>query len=130
MRHGAAILDYQMRERIAHIEVGQSDAQARAILGHDPVHRPGHPAEPFPSPLRSLALRTPEGDAVRIELYVVAARAREGCPDVRYVDAPVAFRGGAVTARGWQDVEASWRGWGGELAQLRDARDVLRCEAP
>ena len=127
----AAIHDYEMRERVGRVQIGQSLAEARAILGRDPVHRPGHPAEPYPSPLRSLALRTPEGDAVQIDLYVVAARAREGCPDVHYEDAPVAFRGGAVAACGWEAVEGSWRDWGGGLAELREARDGLRCgEAP
>ena len=126
-RDVAAIHDYEMRERVDRVAVGQSAAEARAILGRNPIHRPGHPAEPYPSPLRSLALHTPEGDAVQVELYVVAARAREGCPDVHYEDAPVAFRRGAVAARGWEAVEESWRGWGGGLAELREARDALRC---
>jgi hypothetical protein len=128
-REVAAIGDYEMRARVARVEVGQSAAQARAILGRDPVHRPGHPDRPYPSPLRSFELRAPEGDPVQIELYVVAARAAAGCPDVHYEDAPVAFRRGVVAARGWHDVEASWRGWGGSLAQLRDARDGVRCDA-
>ena len=120
-----------MRERVARVEIGQSADQARTLLGRDPVHRPGHPDQPYPSPLRSLALVTPQGDPVQIELYVVAARRAEGCPDVHYEDVPVAFRGGAVAARDWQTVEASWRDWGGSLAQLRAARDGLRCsEAP
>jgi hypothetical protein len=130
-RAAAAIHDYQMRERVARVEPGQSQVEARAILGRDPVHRPGHPGEPYPSPLRALALRTPEGDPVQVELYVVAARAAQGCPDVHYEDAPVAFRRGVVAARGWQTVEASWRAWGGSLAQLREVRDGSRCaEAP
>ena len=74
---GAAIHDYQMRERVERVAVGQSAAQARAILGRDPVHRPGHPDAPYPSPLRSLALRAPEGDTVQVELYVVAARSAD-----------------------------------------------------
>jgi hypothetical protein len=46
---------------------------------------------------------------------VVAARSAEGCPDVHVEDAPVVFRDGVVAARGWEAVEADWRGWGGSL---------------
>jgi hypothetical protein len=130
-RGRAGIHDYEMRERVGRVALGQSFAEAHAILGRDPVHRPGHPDQPYPSPLRSLALRPPAGEPVQIELYVVAARRAEGCPDVHYEDVPVAYRGGVVAARDWRAVEASWRGWGGSLAELRAARDGLRCsEAP
>jgi len=118
-----------MRARVERIAPGQSEAAARAILGRDPVERPGHPGDPFPSPLRALALETPSGP-LRIETYVVLARAAEGCPDVHVEDVPVAFRAGAVAARGWQEVEANWRAWGGSLEALRDARDTYRCSQP
>jgi hypothetical protein len=125
-----AIQDYAMRERIERIEIGQTAEQAHAILGRDPVQRPGHPAKPFPSPLRTLTLDSRAGESLSIELYVVAARAAEGCPDVHVEDVPVVFRNGVVAARSWEVVEASWRGWGGSLEALRSARDTLQCDAP
>ncbi len=72
-----------MRARVERVAVGQSDAAAHAILGRDPVQRPGHPEDPYPSPRRTLALETPIGGALVLELYVVTARAAEGCPDVQ-----------------------------------------------
>jgi hypothetical protein len=75
-----------------------------------PVQRPGHPEDPYPSPRRSLSLEA-GGEALRLELYVVAARSAEGCPDVHVEDAPVAFRSGTVAALGWEEVEANWRAW-------------------
>ena len=120
-----------MRARVERVAIGQTAAQAHAILGRDPVERPGHPGEPFPTPLRTLALETPTGGSLRLELYVVAARAaREGCPDVHVEDAPVVFLDGVVAAHSWQVVEASWRGWGGTLESLRRVRDTWRCEEP
>jgi hypothetical protein len=130
-RHGfAAIHDFAMRARVERVAVGQTTDEARAILGREPVHKPGHPDDPFPSPVRAFTLEPKRGDALRIELYVVAARAAEGCPDVQIEDVPVVFRGGAVAARGWEAVEAGWRAWGGTLAALRSARDTHRCDAP
>ena len=116
-----------MRARVGRVAVGQSDAAAHAILGRDPVQRPGHPEDPYPSPRRTLALETPIGGALVLELYVVTARAAEGCPDVHVEDAPVVFRDGAVAALGWEDVEAGWRAWGGSLDALRDVRDTYQC---
>ena len=126
----AAIHDFAMRARVERVAVGQSTAQARAILGSEPVHKPGHPGDPFPSPSRAFTLEPARGEVLRIELYVVAARKAEGCPDVQIEDVPIVFRGGAVAARGWESVEASWRDWGGTLAALRSARDTYRCESP
>ncbi len=129
-RESAAIQDFAMRARVERVAVGQSAVEAHAILGRDPVHRPGHPAEPFPSPLRQVSLETPTGDSLRIEVYVVAARSAEGCPDVQVDDVPVVFRDGVVAARGWEAVEAGWRSWGGSLEALRRIRDTHRCDAP
>ena len=129
-RESTAIHDFAMRARVARVAVGQSAEQARAILGSDPVHKPGHPGDPFPSPVRAFTLEPPRGEALRIELYVVTARAAEGCPDVQIEDVPVVFRGGVVAARGWEAVEANWRNWGGTLAALRSARDTDVCGAP
>jgi hypothetical protein len=129
-RATGSIQDFSMRARVARVALGQSAAQAHAILGRDPVERPGHPGEPFPTPLRTLAQETPAGASLQIELYVVAARAAEGCPDVHVENVPVAFLDGVVVARSWEAVEAGWRDWGGTLASLRDVRDTRRCEAP
>jgi len=129
-RTGAAIQDFAMRARIERIAIGQSAAEAQAILGRDPVERPGHPSDPFPTPLRALALSTPTGGSLQVELYVVAARAAAGCPDVHVEDVPVVFLDGVVAARSWEAVEASWRGWGGTLESLRRVRDTWRCDAP
>jgi len=129
-RPRSAIQDFEMRARVDRVTVGQSAAEARAILGRDPVERPGHPSDPFPTPLRALALETPAGGAVQIELYVVAARAADGCPDVHVEDVPVVWLDGVVAARSWEAVEASWRSWGGTLESLRGVRDTWRCEAP
>jgi len=119
-----------MRARVERTAIGQSAAQAQAILGRDPVHKPGHPAEPFPSPRRELSLVTPAGESVRVALYVVAARSAEGCPDVHYEDVPVVFVDDVVVARDWESVEQRWRGWGGSLGDLRDARDGHQCRYP
>ena len=129
-RAGAAIQDFAMRARVERVAVGQTAERAHAILGRDPVERPGHPSEPFPSPLRSLALQTPNGRPLHVELYVVAARAAEGCPDVHVEDVPVVFLDGMVAARSWEAVEAGWRGWGGTLESLRRVRDTWRCDVP
>lgn len=126
----AAIPDFAMRARVARVAPGQTAAQAHAILGRDPVERPGHPGEPFPTPLRTFALTTPAGGELQLELYVVTARAASGCPDVHVEDVPVAFAGGVVVAHGWQAVEAGWRDWGGTLDSLRRVRDTRRCDAP
>jgi hypothetical protein len=128
-RAGAAIQDFAMRARVDRVAIGQTAEQAHAILGRDPVERPGHPSEPFPTPLRAVAMKTPTG-SLQIELYVVAARAAEGCPDVHVEDVPVVFLDGVVAARSWEAVEASWRGWGGTLESLRRVRDTWRCDAP
>jgi hypothetical protein len=125
-----AIQDFAMRARVERVAVGQSEQAARAILGRDPVQRPGHPSDPFPSPLRAISLGKPAGETLRIEIYVVAARSAEGCPDVHVDGAPVVFRDGAVAAVGWEDVEASWRAWGGSLEALREARDTYQCSDP
>jgi hypothetical protein len=124
----AAIQDFAMRARVERVAVGQRAEEARAILGSDPVQRPGHPTQPFASPRRAISVATPTGESLRIELYVVGARSAEGCPDVHVEDAPVVFRDGVVAARGWEDVEARWRGWGGTLEALRHLRDTYQCD--
>jgi hypothetical protein len=126
----AAIQDFAMRARVERVAIGQSADQAHAVLGREPVQRPGHPAQPFPSPRRAISVATPAGEVLRIELYVVGARSAEGCPDVHVEDVPVVFRGGVVAARGWEAVEARWRGWGGSLDELRRVRDTYQCEEP
>jgi hypothetical protein len=127
-RDPAAIQDFAMRARVGRVATGQSAEQARAILGTDPVQRPGHPSDPFPSPRRSISVATPTGESLRIELYVVGARSAEGCPDVHVEDAPVVFHDGVVAAKSWEDVEARWRGWGGSLESLRHLRDTYQCD--
>ena len=117
-----------MRARVARLAVGQSTQDARAILGSDPVQRPGHPDDPFPSPRRAISVATPTGETLRIELYVVGARSAEGCPDVHIEDAPVVFQRDAVAALGWEEIEARWRGWGGSLESLRRVRDTYQCD--
>jgi hypothetical protein len=124
------IQDFAMRARVAQVAVGQTEEQAHAILGRNPIERPGHPGDPFPTPLRTLAISTPTGGSLQIELYVVAARAADGCPDVHVADVPVVFQVGVVVARSWEAVETSWRGWGGTLESLRRMRDNWRCDAP
>ena len=119
-----AIQPWDLRERLRDVEVGQSAERARARLGRDPVHRPGRPGEPYPSPLRTLELTDASGRTVRVELYVVEAYAADGCAGAVHRSEPVAFANGAVIAVGWDAVEAGWRGWGGTLAALRDARDA------
>jgi len=123
-----AIADYAMRERVAAVRVGQTWDEARAILGDAPVRRPGHPERPFPSPRRALTLTTPDGAAVRVEVYVVATRPAAGCPDVHFEDVPVAFVDGVVVAKGWPDLERSWRAWGGALQALRRVQERRLCE--
>lgn len=129
-REPLLIQDFAMRARVERIAIGQSAEEAHAILGSNPVQRPGHPAEPFPSPRRAISVATSTGESLRIELYVVGARSAEGCPDVHVEDAPVVFRDGVVAARGWDEVEASWRGWGGTLEALRHVRDTYQCVEP
>jgi len=119
-----------MRERLRGVEVGQSAEQARAILRREPVRKPGHPDDPFPSPLHALALTTPTGERVEVEVYVVATRPARGCPDVHYDDMPVAYVDGVVAGTGWEFVEWRWRDWGGSLAALREAQDRFRCREP
>jgi hypothetical protein len=123
-----AIHDYAMRARVERVAAGQSADEAHAILGREPVQRPGHPDDPFPTPRQAISVATPTGDTLRIELYVVGARSAEGCPDVHVEDAPVVFQSGAVVAVGWEQVEARWRGWGGSLDSLRRIRDTYQCE--
>jgi hypothetical protein len=123
-----AIQDFAMRARVARLAVGQSAQEAHAILGREPVQRPGHPDEPFPSPRHAISVATPTGETLRIELYVVGARSAEGCPDVHVEDAPVVFQRDAVAALGWEEVEARWRGWGGSLESLRRVRDTYQCD--
>jgi hypothetical protein len=121
------VAPYAMRDRVERVEVGQSLAEVRAILGRDPVRKPNHPEAPFASPLQALDLRAPDGRAVRLETYVVAARPVDGCPDFQYEDVPILYVDGAVAYKGWGAVEWTWRDWGGSLAALREVQDRLRC---
>src|SRR5688572_25199099 len=70
-REPLVIQDFAMRARVDRVAIGQSADQAHAILGNNPVQRPGRPAEPFPSPRRAVSVATPTGESLRIELYVV-----------------------------------------------------------
>lgn len=121
------VAPYAMRDRLERVEVGQSLAEVRAILGRDPVRKPNHPGAPFASPLHALELRAPDGRAVRLETYVVAAHPAEGCPDFQYEDVPILYVEGVVAYKGWAPVEWTWRDWGGSLAALREVQDRLRC---
>jgi hypothetical protein len=123
-----AIHDYAMRERVAAVEVGQTLDEAHAILGDAPVRRPGHPERPFPSPRSALTLTARDGASVRVEVYVVATRPAEGCPDVHFEDVPIAFVDGVVEGKGWGHLERRWRTWGGGLQALRSAQERRRCE--
>lgn len=127
---GGAVQDWVMRDRLRAVEVGQSADAVHALLGGDPVERPGHPDDPFPSPLHELALTTPAGERVRVEVYVVATRSAPGCPDVHYEDTPVAYVDGVVAGKTWEFVEWHWREWGGALADLRAAQDRFHCPEP
>jgi hypothetical protein len=118
---------YVVRERMRAVEVGQTIEQVHAILRRDPVRRPRHPDDPFPTPLRVEELVAPDGSAVRLEIYVVATRPADGCPDHHYDDAPVLFVDGRVAGLDWEFVEWGWRGWGGRLEVLRGLQDRYRC---
>lgn len=119
---------HAMRERIAAVEIGRTITEVRAAVGILPVLRPGHPESPFPSPLRTAEWRTPEGRSIRVEVYVVAARPADGCPDVQVEGAPLAFVDGILVSKEWIALERSWRAWGGDLARLRALQDRLGCE--
>jgi hypothetical protein len=118
---------YRVRDRMERVEVGQAQAAAQAILGRQPVRKPNHPESPFPTPLRVLELRAPDGRNVRLETYVVATQPAQGCPDFQYDAAPVAFVDGVVAGKGWEYLEENWRRWGGSLEALRAARERPRC---
>ncbi|MGH0029136.1 MAG: hypothetical protein ACQGVC_05065 [Myxococcota bacterium] len=117
-----------LRERHRAVEIGQTRAQVRDQMGDVPVRRPGHPDAPFPTPYREVELRPPGGGSLRLEVYVVATRPAEGCPDVQYDDRPVAYRDGRVVATTWEELEWGWRDWGGDLASLRAAQDRFVCD--
>jgi len=122
--------DFTMRERVARVQAGQTLEEAHAILGDAPVRKPGHPDDPFPTPHRALELVAATGEPVRVEIYVVAARTAEGCPDVHWDDEPVAYLDGVVAGKGWVFVERRWRGWGGSLEALREVQNRHRCPVP
>jgi hypothetical protein len=130
----ASVPPYSVRDRMDRVEVGQAQAAAQAILGRQPVRKPNHPQSPFPTPLRVLELRAPDGRNVRLETYVVATQPARGCPDFQYDDVPVAFIDGVVAGKGWEYLEENWRRWGGSLDALRAARQRPSClevtEAP
>jgi hypothetical protein len=125
-----AIHDFTMRDRVARVNAGQTLEEARVILGDDPVRKPGHPDDPYPSPHRTQLFTTPAGVSVRIDVYVVATRPAEGCPDVHFEDEPIAYLDGVVAGKDWAWVERHWRAWGGSLEALRDAQDRHRCPYP
>jgi hypothetical protein len=120
-----------LRSRHAKIAMGDTRAEVADAMGSQPVRRPGHPDAPFPTPLRVADWTAPSGEPIRLEVYVTATRPADGCPDLLYDDAPVAYADGRVVATTWEEVEWRWRGWGGELARLRALQDrVGECEAP
>lgn len=119
---------YALRDRHAAIEIGQSRPAVATLMGGLPVRRPGHPEAPFPTPLRSAEWVAPGGERIRLEVYVIAARPVEGCPDVQYDDAPVAFVDDRVAGKTWDFVEWRWRAWGGDLARLRALQDRFVCD--
>ncbi len=119
-----------MRDRLREVEVGDTLEQAHARLRRDPVRKPGHPGDPFPTPLHVVQLEAPDGRRVRLETYVVAARRAEGCPDFHYEDVPVVYVDGIVAGMTWEFVEWRWRNWGGELGRLRALQDRYRCSEP
>jgi hypothetical protein len=118
---------YEMRERIRLVEEGQTIREVHDILRRPPIRKPGHPDDPFPSPLHVVELETVDQPAVRVETYVIATRRQEGCPDFGYDDKPIVFLDGIVAGLTWEFVEWRWQEWGGELSQLRDIQDRHRC---
>jgi len=119
---------HELRARHREIRVGESLEQVHARMGELPASRPGHPDDPFPTPYRVTTFRTPGGDTVRLEVYVVAVRPADGCPDVQYEDAPVAYLNRRVATLSWDELEWRWREWGGDLGVLRALQDRFVCE--
>ena len=120
-----------VRRHHARVAPGQTQAEVAAAMGRLPVRRPGRPDAPFPTPFRMTEWTAPSGERIRLEVYVTATRPAEGCPDVFYDDAPVAYVDGRVVATHWEAVEWRWREWGGELARLRALQDrVGECADP
>jgi hypothetical protein len=109
------------------VKEGQTVPEVHAILRRPPVRKPGHPDDPFPSPLQIVELERYGQSKVRIETYVVATRREKGCPDYGYDDRPVVFLDGIVAGLSWEFVEWRWQEWGGQLARLRDIQDRHRC---
>lgn len=116
-----------LRERMRNVKEGQPSSEVHRILGDVPVRKPGHPGEPFSTPLHRVSLRPPDGTSVIIETYVVATRPMKGCPDFLYEDVPVVFVDDIVAGRSWEFVEWNWRAWGGGLDRLRWIQDRHRC---
>ena len=116
-----------MRTRIETIERGQTLAEVHEILGREAVRKPNHPDAPFPLPLHVIGWRTPDGSALRVETYVVAAHPADGCPDYQYEDAPILYIDGVVIGTGWRFAERHWREFGGSLADLREIQQRPQC---
>lgn len=129
-RNGDRIHPAALERRLGRVQPGQSLEEAHQLIGQPRVRRPGADGGTFPSPLRRVALETPEGRQVELELYVVSAAPAEGCPDVHAELAPLVALDGEVAALDWDYVERHWRGWGGELAALRQLRGLHDCPLP
>jgi hypothetical protein len=118
---------YEMRERFRAVKEGQTVREVHNILRRPPIRKPGHPDDPFPTPLHIVEFERFGHPLVRIETYVVATRLEKGCPDFGYDDRPVVFIDGIVAGLSWEFVEWRWQEWGGELARLRQIQDRHHC---
>lgn len=126
----ASVPAWTLRERHAAVKIGQTPGEVASLLGSLPVRRPGHPDDPFSTPLHVAEWVGPAHERIRLEVYVVEARPAGGCPDVQYDDAPVVFVDGRVAGTTWEFVEQHWRDWGGDLRRLRRLQDRFSCEPP
>lgn len=119
---------YEIRSRLRRVSIGQSVTQVHEIVCTDAVRMPGSSDATIPSPIRIIELDGPDG-AVRVEVYVVEAWRSEGCTGFDYQDIPVSYVNGQVVSKQWDYLEWRWQGWGGSIADLRNAQDRFACPA-